>query len=332
MFESVQFVNLRILRDATLPLGPFTLLVGPNASGKSTALLGLYALSGRVQLDFRKMLTISGPPSSPPQIQVRAKWASPVRGTISTLSIEPHYQHVSTPFPGGPTLLPEPQARLSRIRLFRFDPDQLAAPVQLVPNVELQSNGAGLAGVLDRLRDQTPERFEALNRELGEWFEEYDRVLFENPSAGMRSFLLRARASESAIPASELSEGTLLGLALLTLAHLAEPPSMVLIEEPDRGIHPRLLRRVQDALYRLAYPQAASETRPPVQVVATTHSPYFLDLFRDHPEEVVIAERTGAEAQFHRLVDRPEVEQILQGSPLGEIWYSGVLGGVPVGS
>jgi predicted ATPase len=221
---------------------------------------------------------------------------------------------------------------LSRIRLFRFDPIQLATAVQLVPNFELDVNGLGLPGVLDRLRDEAPERFDSLNTELGEWFPEYDRILFDTPGPGNRHFLVRTRASSRPIPASELSEGTLLGVALLTLAHLANPPSLVLIEEPDRGIHPRLLRRVQDALYRLAYPQSAGEKRPAVQVVATTHSPYFLDLFRDHPEEVVIAERRGAEAQFQRLVDRPDFEQILEGAPLGEVWYSGVLGGVPVGS
>jgi AAA15 family ATPase/GTPase len=41
MLTSITFKNFRVLRDATLPLGPFTLLVGPNGSGKSTALLAL---------------------------------------------------------------------------------------------------------------------------------------------------------------------------------------------------------------------------------------------------------------------------------------------------
>ncbi|MFN0055280.1 MAG: AAA family ATPase [Planctomycetales bacterium] len=187
-----------------------------------------------------------------------------------------------------------------------------------------------MAGVLDRLRDKTPERFEALNEELQRWFWEYDRVLFDVPDSGQRAFSLRTVTGRS-IPALHLSQGTLLALAILTLTHLPDPPPLVAFEEPDRGIHPRLLREIQDALYRLAYPQNYGDDRAPVQVIATTHSPYFLDLFKEHPEEIVIAQRRDGEATFERLADLPDIEQILEGASLGEIWYSGILGGVPVG-
>ena len=113
------------------------------------------------------------------------------------------------------------------------------------------------------------------------------------------------------------------------MVYLSDPPSVVCLEEPDRGIHPRLLREVQDALYRLSHPENFGETREPVQVLATTHSPYFLDLFKDHPEEIVIARKVGQEARFERLSDRPDIAEILGEAPLGEIWYSGILGGVP---
>ena len=134
------------------------------------------------------------------------------------------------------------------------------------------------------------------------------------------------------IKASDLSQGTLIALALLTIAYLPEPPSIVCLEEPDHGLHPRLLRDVRDALYRLAYPEGSKEKREPVQVIATTHNPYFLDLFREHPDEIVIAEKVGLEAKFTRLSDRKDLEEILGDAPLSEVWYSGVLGGVPVGT
>jgi predicted ATPase len=116
---------------------------------------------------------------------------------------------------------------------------------------------------------------------------------------------------------------------MLTLAYLPEPPRFVGFEEPDRGIHPRLLRDVRDALYRLSYPQNFGENRPPVQVLATTHSPYFVDLFSDHPEEIVVADKVGHEVRFTRLCDIPNFEEILRDAHLGEAWYTGILGGVP---
>jgi predicted ATPase len=167
---------------------------------------------------------------------------------------------------------------------------------------------------------------------LGRWLPEFDRILFHTPADGQRAILLRTRIGNHAIPADNLSQGTLLALTMLTLAYLPQPPSLVGLEEPDRGIHPRLLREVRDALYRLAYPESFGETRPPVQVVATTQSPYFLDLFREHPEEIVIAEKQGLEARFVPLNSHPHIDEILADASLGEVWYSGVLGGVPVQS
>src|SRR5205085_6896871 len=162
------------------------------------------------------------------------------------------------------------------------------------------------------------------------WLPEYDRILLETTGEGRKSLLLRTSEGRHPIPASALSDGTLLALAILTIAYVPEPPSLACFDEPDHGIHPRLLRHVQDALYRLSYPEGFGEERAPVQVIATTHSPYFLDLFKDHPEEVVIASKIGLEARFERLSDLPNVRQILEGASLGDVWYTGILSGVPV--
>ena len=35
------------------------------------------------------------------------------------------------------------------------------------------------------------------------------------------------------------------------------------------------------------------------------------------------------EATFERLSDQPDIMEVLDDAPLGEVWYSGVLGGVP---
>jgi len=213
-----------------------------------------------------------------------------------------------------------------------LDADAIARAVNLQPKMELERSGANLPGVLDRLRDQFPERFEALNQELTRWIPEFDRILFETPAQGQRSIALRTRNGGFSIKARDLSQGTLIALALLTIAYMPEPPSIVCLEEPDHGLHPRLLRDVRDALYRLAYPEGSNEKREPVQVIATTHNPYFLDLFRDHPKEIIIAEKAGLEAKFSCLSDRADLEEILGDASLSEVWFSGVLGGVPTGA
>jgi predicted ATPase len=140
---------------------------------------------------------------------------------------------------------------------------------------------------------------------------------------------LTLSGGEGVVAADDLSQGARYLLALLALSFASDPPSVVCIEEVDRGIHPRRLREVRDALYRLSYPSSFGLQRVPVQVIATTHSPYLLDLFREHPEEIVITQKHGREARFERLTDHPELGELLQDGSLGDLWFSGILGGVP---
>jgi len=222
------------------------------------------------------------------------------------------------------------QQWLGRMQIFTLDFSAIAQPVAVTPGVSLQPNGAGLAAVLDDLRDNHPERWTSLLTEMCAWLPEYDYIQFDKPQPGSKSIKLRTKKGGHQIPARELSQGTLVALALLTLAYLPDPPSLVGLEEIDRGLHPRLLRRLQDALYRLSYPESCGETRPPIQVIATTHSPYLLDMYREHPEEVVLARKEGLEVEMKRLTDIEHYQDILGDSPLSEVWYSGVLGGVSV--
>jgi predicted ATPase len=198
--------------------------------------------------------------------------------------------------------------------------------------MQLGPRGQNLAGVLDRLRDETPEVFRALNNEIQRCLPEFDQILFETPDSGSRAFLLRTRHGGHKIPAEDLSQGTLFLIAILTIAYSQEPPPIVCFEDPDRGIHPRLLPEIRDALYRLSHPEAAGEQRQPVQVIVTTHSPYLLDVYRDHPEAVVVAQKTNDGATFERLADREELAELLRDTHLGDAWYSGVLGGIPADS
>ncbi|MHC4399132.1 MAG: AAA family ATPase [Planctomycetota bacterium] len=329
MIESIQFENFKVLRNTTLPLSRCTILVGPNGSGKSTVLQALEAVR-EASGSFASLLSLGAQEVEGAKIEVCLVWGDPEPGVRQGVLWERGAKRGSRLLKGvkGPDRSVF-DTRLTAIRVFSLDANALAAPVQLKPKMELASNGAGLAGVLDRLRDHHEDRFQALNDELARWLPEFDRITFDLDRDSRRTFLLRTRDGGHEIPAADASQGVLIALAILTLAYLPKPPSMVALEEPDRGIHPRLLRRVKDALYRLSHPESCGEAREAVQVIATTHSPYLLDLFRDHPEEIVICERVGQEVQFKRLSELPNIEDILGNAPLGEIWYSGILGGVP---
>jgi predicted ATPase len=331
MIRAVRFKNFKVLRDTTLSLGKFTLLIGPNGSGKSTA-ISAFRNAANLTPQVASTLIASASAQAGEDASIVVEWGPPRDGASLTARWTPtgpvgptFTAPEGTPGPLPAILVDE----LRRVQVYSFDALQLSYPVQPQPNMILGETGSGLAGVLDRLRDQNPERFDALNAELARWLPEFDKVLFDTPSTGQKEIFLRDRVSQHRIPARDLSQGTLLALGILTVAYLPDPPPIAGFEEPDRGIHPRLLRDVRDALYRLAYPEDFGETRSPVQVIATTHSPYMLDLFRDHLDEVVIAEKKGNEARFEPLAQRPDIEKVLHEAQLSDAWYTGVLGGVP---
>ena len=221
---------------------------------------------------------------------------------------------------------------MSDFRVFSLDANRIAKPSPVKGIIELASDGAGLATVLDGMRDDAPSQFAAIESQISQWLPEFDCIQFDRPQDGYKAVALRTREGGHKVPATDLSQGTLIALALLTLAYHPTPPSLIALEEPDRGIHPFLLRHIKDTLYRLSHPESCGEKREPVQVIATTHSPYFLDLFRESPEEVVVANKVGANVTFERLTDQPHFQDIIGEAALGDAWFSGVLGGVPSGS
>lgn len=328
--SSILFRNYKILKNCRLPLSRLTLIVGPNGCGKSTALHVFEKLKNWSHSPYESIASVGVEAEKPP-VLVELDWEGGPKSTFisrfrpGTVDNEARYSNkLERPDAS------ETHACLSSAQLYSLDPSKLGAPVALRPGMRLESDGSGLAGVIDQLRDLAPERFEQLNSEFTRWMPEFDRILFTTASQGVRALLLRTRQGHHPIPAQDLSQGTLLALALLTLAFLPAPPSIVCLEEPDRGIHPRLLREIRDALYRLSHPESVGEKRPPVQVIVTSHSPYMLDLYSEHPEEIVIAQRTDGQVSFSRLSDMPDLDAILAGSHLGDVWYSGILGGVPV--
>lgn len=337
MIKEIRYKNFKALRDTTLPLGRFTLIVGANGTGKTTALQSLNILRKPKKYSWEEIVSVN--------VKEDEK-------VIISLVIENTIYHETWDLQGYVNRYEENKVEsqkttetimkdlekyfenndkesLFNFCIFSFASDKIAESVSVSPDITLEEDGGNLAGVLDQLRDSEPEKFEELNKELNRWFPEFDRILFEVPSQGKKTFLLRTAVGKHKIKAEYLSDGTRLALAYLTLAYLPNPPKIVAFEEPERGVHPRLLRRIQDAMYRLAFPANFDERREPVQVIATTHSPYLLDLYKEHPEEIVISSKDENGVHFEKLSEMPNFEEVVQDAPLGEIWYSGILGGVP---
>lgn len=331
MIASVAFQRFKALRNARLVLGPFNLVIGPNGSGKTSLIQALLRLRLLTKLPLRSGVAESDRAVEGPEIAFH--FDPPYEGIEAVMSCVSDQQCdllQVTPQPDGENgSWPGLRARLLKIRGYVPDHHAIAAPAIANEGAELNGSAGNLAAVLAARQAHHPEAFGRLVADFVRINPEFTAIGTELGADGRVRFRLKLKDENSWIDPDNVSQGTLYLLAMITLAHDPDPPSVVCIEEIDRGIHPRLLREVRDVLYRLSYPSSYGETRAPVQVIATTHSPYLLDLFREHPEEIVISAKHGAAATFSRLTDREDISELLEDSPLGDMWYSGVLGGVP---
>lgn len=206
-----------------------------------------------------------------------------------------------------------------------FDPDVAAARR---PSVELQSSflqpdASNLAAFLHWLASEHSEILDLLQEDLREIVPGLQGLHFETIGGSTKAsrITIKEAGLRGRTDLAHVSFGTVRALALLAMLHDPNPPKLSCIEEIDHGLHPHVLDKIVERL------RSASER---TQLLLATHSPTFIN--RLTPEEVTICERdpkTGASRI--PAITREEVAAILAGDPLGlgELWFTGTLGGVP---
>ena len=217
---------------------------------------------------------------------------------------------------------------------YRLEPTMLALPVapDSSRRFSMDPSGFGLALCLDDILGYDRVAFAAIEQRMRAVFPTF-RSLRLLPEPAYRApydasvevptlqrsdgkglhFVLDDRAES--VPASQVSDGMLLVLAYLTILSTPTPPRLLLIEEPENGIHPRRLKEVLSVVRDFVREQ--SET----QVILTRHSPYVVDLF--DPSEVYACRKDPeAGVAIQRLSESPLVQDQIRHFTLGEIWVS----------
>ncbi|MEH0422816.1 AAA family ATPase [Streptomyces sp. B21-083] len=211
--------------------------------------------------------------------------------------------------------------QLSSLRVFDVNVEAARAPARLDRGwFHLSHNADNLAAFLEWL-SQDITAWEHLVEDAKSVLPQLDNIEFVRVGGGAEqvTLLLRERGLRRVTPLADASYGTVRLLGLLALLYDPGLPALTCIEEIDHGLHPQALQLIVNRLR-----EASNRT----QFIIATHSPALTDRLR--PEEIVICERDDEGASLIPAITTTEVSAIVEESgdlPLGELWFSGVLGG-----
>jgi len=127
----------------------------------------------------------------------------------------------------------------------------------------------------------------------------------------------RHRGSEETFDANDFSDGTLRFICLATLLLQPNLPTVILLDEPELGLHPYALQ-ILAGMMRIASDKT--------QIITSTQSVTLANQFSW--EDLIVVDRVADASLFRRLA-AADVEQWLDEYAIGELWEKNILGGTP---
>ncbi len=218
-------------------------------------------------------------------------------------------------------------ASISNWKVFHFHDTSDTAAVkrkgELHDNEYLRRDAANLASYLYALRQHQPRTYSLIRKIVRlaiPFFDDFNlRPTRRQSNVDDFDILLRWRKTNSDYPfsPSQLSDGSIRFICLVTALLQPDPPSTIIIDEPELGLHPYAITLL-GALIR-----SASER---MQVIVATQSVPFLNEFSI--DDLLIVEREEGSTVFRRHQEN-EFKNWLEDYTVGELWEKNVLGGRP---
>ncbi len=283
---------------------PLTVLIGPNDSGKSAFLAVLHYLANEQPVrDLGDRWRLN------PDVRLEILGKTEA-GQVTLTSERAHREPVSCPSEIRPLGLYQlPSQGISMISPGYTDSGD---PPALGPD------GAGVASLLDHLLRRDRKRFFEFVDAMRKAVPGLEEIEISTPDPAERSVDLVIE-NGLRVPADRVSAGVRLLLFFMALAYHPSPPKLILIEEPENGIHPRRLADVMRLLRELTQGVHAGHK---AQVVLTTHSPYLLDQVDLEQDQVLVFRRNDDGSRTAEPADAARLRTFLDEFMLGEVWFN----------
>lgn len=186
-------------------------------------------------------------------------------------------------------------------------------------NEYLRPDGSNLAAFLYKLKKKSKVEYRRIRETIQLAAPFFDDFLLRESIDDADQMLLEWRQKNSDYPfhPSQLSDGTLRFMCLTAALLQPEPPSTILLDEPELGMHPYALTLLAELIKKASHR---------TQVIVSTQSANLIDHFE--PGDIIVVERDKGESVFKRL-NADKLKDWLEDYSLGELWQKNVFGGRP---
>ncbi len=215
------------------------------------------------------------------------------------------------------------RAYLKSWKIFHFHDTSESATIKQTGGIEdnhsLRPDGGNLAAFLYMLSKRYPGQYENIQDSIRLVAPFFDRFVLEPSRLNPDKIRLewKHKGTSDYFNASSLSDGTLRFMCLATLLLQPELPSIILLDEPELGLHPYAVNVLASLL------RSASKDS---QVIVATQSVTLVNQFE--PEDIVVVDRDEEQSTFRRL-EKSQISEWLEEYGLGDLWEKNILGGRP---
>ena len=213
--------------------------------------------------------------------------------------------------------------KVDRWRLYHFLDTGPRSPIKRIGDLDdnrlLREDASNLAAFLYMLSKQHPTAYDQIRKTVRLAAPYFDDFALRPRELNEDQIRLEwcHNGSDAYFNASSLSDGTLRFISLTTLLLQPESlrPTVILLDEPEIGLHPCAIELLASLLRRASIKS---------QVIVATQSPILVDHFE--PDDVLVAGRVGGATKLRRL-DSEQLKAWLDDFSLGELWEKNHFGG-----
>jgi predicted ATPase len=202
-----------------------------------------------------------------------------------------------------------------KISIYDFDPKLAKKAIPISGRSELEYDGQNLAVVLSKLLTD-PEKKRRFTNYLNNILPFVEDINVKKELDKYRIIQLKESYSkDNLVPASMISDGTINVAALIVALHF-EKDNILVIEEPERNLHPQLISQIMDTI------KLTSKKR---QIFITTHNPEVLR-YADPKDILLINRDNKGRSKVVRPYNHSRIKEFLKSElSMGDLYVQNAL-------